>query len=150
MFTGSDDNGAAINWRVMTKDYMQGLYDQTKIYRNPSFWFKDVTGGSITGYIINDGVFTSGNFNISPMVSGIGAGYDIMGTFKAGDSEGASTTSTKSNQPMEIFFTKNARSIKFQLDDNNLSSSFKLLGLSYKWLLLEGRPLPPENRIRLS
>jgi len=131
MFTGTDDNGTAITWRIQTKNFMQGLFDQYKIFRNPVLWFKDVTGGTITGYIINDGVFTSGEFNISPIVSGVGPGYDIMGTFRAGESF-------------------NARSIKFELDDENALASFKFLGLSFRWLLLDGKPLPPANRVRLT
>lgn len=150
MFTGTDDNGTAVSWQIQTKNFMQGLFDQYKIFRNPVFWFKDVANGSITGYIITDGVFTSGAFNITPLVSGIGAGFDKAGTFKAGDSLGAATTSTRSDQPMEVIKTLNSRTIKFELDDANNSSSFKFLGLSYKWLLLEGKPLPAVNRIRLS
>ena len=150
MFTGTDDNGTAITWQICTKAFMQKYFDQYKIYRNPNFWFKDVSGGTITGYIVNDGVFSSGVFRISPLVSGIGAGFDKVGVFKAGDSEGASTASTNSDQPMEIIYNKVARSIKFQLSDNSASSDFKFLALSYKWLLLQGKPLPPENRIRLT
>lgn len=149
MFTGSSDNGTAISWQLQSKNFMQNYFDQYKIYRNPVLWFKDVSGGSITGYIINDGIFNSGQFNVGQLVSGIGAGFDKIGTFKAGDSLGASTTSAKSDQPMEIIFSKTARSIKFELDDTGIQSDFKFLGLSYKWLLLEGKPLPPENRIRL-
>ncbi len=150
MFTGSDDNGVAIPWKIVTKNFMQGYFDQYKIYRNPVFWFKDVTSGAITGYIIHDGIFSSGSFNVTPLVSGIGAGLDKCGTFKAGDSLGAATTATNSDQPMEIIFSTTARSLKFELDDTNLNSSFKFLGLSYHWLLLEGKPLPSTNRIRLS
>ncbi len=150
MFTGTDDNGTAVAWKIATKNFMQGYFDQFKIYRNPIFWFKDVTNGSITGYIIHDGIFSSGAFNISPVVSGIGAGFDKCGTFKAGDTLGATTTATNSDQPMEVIFSTSARSIKFELDDNNASSHFKFLGFSYRWLLLEGKPLPSTNRIRLS
>lgn len=60
MFTGTDDNGTAITWQVQTKNFNQKLFDQYKFFRNPVFWFKDVSGGSITGYIINDGIFISG------------------------------------------------------------------------------------------
>jgi hypothetical protein len=150
MFTGTDDNGTAITWQIQTKNFNQKLFDQYKIYRNPTFWFKDVANGSITGYIVNDGVFNSGQFSISALISGIGFGYDIPGIVIPGDSQGASTTSTLSDQPMEIIFNKIARSIKFQLDDNNPASSFKFLGLSYKWTLLQGKPLPATNRIRLT
>lgn len=149
MFTGTDDNGTAISWKLQTKNFNQGLFDQYKIYRNPVFWFKDVSGGTITGYIINDGVFNSGSFNISPIVSGVGAGYDLAGVIKAGTSAGSATTSGNSDQPMEIIFNTVARSEKFELDDANATASFKFLGLSYKWLLLEGKPLPATNRIRL-
>lgn len=150
MFTGTDDNGEAIEWKIQTKNYNQKLFDQYKIYRNPVFWFKDVSGGSITGFIINDGVFNSGLFNISSLVSGISWGFDRWGTFKWGDSEGAATTSVNSDQPMEIIFSKVARSIKFELDEASSGGSFKFLGLSFKWLLLEGKPLPADNRIRLT
>ncbi len=150
MFTGTDDNGTAISWQIQTKNFNQKLFDQYKIYRNPIFWFKDVTGGSITGYIINDGVFSSGAFNITPLVSGIGFGFDLFGAVPFGDSSGAAGSSVNSDQPMEIITLKLARSIKFELDDTNASSYFKFLGLSYKWLLLEGKPLPAANRIRLT
>lgn len=150
MFTGTDDNGTAIEWQILTKNFNQKLFDTYKFYRNPIFWFKDVSGGSITGFIINDGVFNSGSFSISTLISGIGFGFDKFGTVMFGDSAGASTTSTNSDQPMEIIFTKIARSIKFQLDDNNASASFKFLGLSFKWLPLLGKPLPGTNRIRLT
>ena len=150
LFTGTDDNGVAIAWKVQTRNFNQGTFDQYKIFRNPIFWFKDVSGGTITGYIINDGLFNSGVFGISAIVSGIGPGFDIMGTFKAGDSEGATGSVTTSDQPMEIIFNKIARSIKFELDDNNASAEFKFLGLSYRWTLLPGKPLPATNRIRLT
>lgn len=150
MFTGTDDNGAAISWQIQTKAFMLKYFDQYKIFRNPILWFKDVAGGTITGYIITDGMFASGSFSISPLISGIGAGFDKAGTFKAGDSLGASTTTQKSDQPMEIITTKIARSIKFEFDDSSGAASFKFLGLSFKWLLLEGKPLPSTNRIRLA
>lgn len=150
MFTGKDDNGSAIAWKIQTKNFMQNLFDQYKIFRNPIFWFKDVSNGSITGYIISDGLFSSGSFNITPVVSGIGAGFDIPGTFKAGDSLGAATSTTNSDQPMEVIKSVNSRSIKFELDDTNASSDFKFLGISYRWLLLEGKPLPATNRVRLA
>lgn len=150
MFTGTDDNGTAISWKIQTKNFNQNLFDQYKIFRNPVFWFKDVSGGTITGYIINDGIFSSGSFNISPVISGLGAGFDIPGTFKAGTSLGAATSTANSDQPMEIIISKLARGIKFELDDNNGSAAFKFLGLSYHWLLLEGKPLPAANRIRLT
>lgn len=150
MFTGTDDNGTAVTWQLKTKAHNQDRFDVSKIYRNPRIWLKDVSGGSLTAYIINDGIYTSGNFNISPIVSGIGAGYDIVGTFLAGDSEGASTTSGSSDQPIELTFTKEARTIQFQLDDNNASSDFLFLGYAFNALLLEGKPLPATNRIRVS
>lgn len=150
MFTGTDDNGTAISWKIQTKNFNQKLFDQYKIYRNPVFWFKDVTGGAITGFIINDGVFNSGTFNISSLVSGIGWDFDKWDTFLWDDSEGAATTSVNSDQPMEIIFNKVARSIKFELDEASSGGSFKFLGLSFKWLLLEGKPLPADNRIRLT
>ncbi len=149
MFSGTDDNGTAVSWKLQTKNFNQQLFDQYKIYRNPIFWFKDVANGSITGYIINDGIFTSTPFNISPITSGIGAGFDIPGTFAAGDSLGAATTSANSDQPMEVITTKNYRSIKFELDDTNNASDFKFLGLSFRWTLLAGKPLPATNRIRV-
>lgn len=150
MFTGTDDNGTAISWQIQTKNFNQKLFDTYKFYRNPIFWFKDVSGGNITGFIINDGVFNSGTFNIGPIVSGIGWDFDKWDTFKWDTSKGSATTSANSDQPMEIIFTKIARSIKFELDDANASSSFKFLGLSFKWLTLEGKPLPGTNRIRLT
>jgi len=149
MFTGTNDNGTAIHWRIQTKSFMLNYFDQYKIFRNPILWFKDVANGTITGYFVLDGLFSSGTFNITALVSGIGAGFDKMGTFKAGDSLGASTTSLKSDQPMEIITTKQGRSLKMELDDTNASSSFKFLGFSFRWLLLAGKPLPSENRIRL-
>ncbi len=150
MFTGTDDNGTAISWKIQTKNFNQGMFDQYKIYRNPVFWFKDVSKGNITGYIINDGIFNSGIFNISSIISGIGFGFDKWGAFKWGDSEGAASTSANSDQPMEIIFNKVARSIKFELDESSTGGSFKFLGLSYRWMLLQGKPLPSTNRIRLT
>lgn len=150
MFTGTDDNGTAISWKIQTKNYNQKLFDQYKIYRNPVFWFKNVTNGSITGYIINDGVFNSGTFSISSLISGIGFGYDKWGITKWGTSNGAATSTLNDDQPMEIIFNKVARSIKFELDEASGSGSFRFLGLSFKWLLLEGKPLPSANRIRLT
>lgn len=150
MFTGTDDNGSAISWKIQTKNYNQKFFDQYKIYRNPVFWFKDVTGGSITGFIINDGVFNSGTFNISSLISGIGWDFDRWDIFQWDNSQGAAATSTNSDQPMEIIFSKVARSIKFELDEESSGGSFKFLGLSFKWLLLEGKPLPADNRVRLT
>ena len=150
MFTGTDDNGTVITWQILTKNFMQKYFDQYKIYRNPVLWFKDVTNGTITGYVVNDGIFSSGSFKVIPLVSGIGAGYDVPGVVIAGDSEGASTSSTLSDQPTELLYNKVARSIKFQLQDDGSTSEFKFLGLSYKWMLLTGKPLPPTNRIRIS
>lgn len=150
MFTGTDDNGTAISWKIQTKNFNQKFFDQYKIYRNPVFWFKDVSNGAITGYIINDGVFNSGTFNISSLISGVSWGFDKWGTFKWGDSEGSASTSANSDQPMEIIFNKVARSIKFELDEASPAGSFRFLGLSFKWLLLEGKPLPADNRIRLT
>lgn len=150
MFTGTDDNGTAIEWKIQTKNFNQRLFDQYKIYRNPVFWFKDVSNGAITGYIINDGVFNSGTFNISSLISGVSWDFDKWDTFKWDDSEGSASTSANSDQPMEIIFNRVARSVKFELDEASSAGSFKFLGLSFRWLLLEGKPLPADNRIRLT
>jgi hypothetical protein len=150
MFTGSDDNGTAISWTLATKNFNQKYFDQYKIYRNPVLWFKDVSGGTITGFIVNDGIFNSGTFNISASISGISFGYDKWGTTKFGTSLGAATTTARSDQPMEIIFSTTARSLKIQLSEASGSGAFKFLGFSYKWTLLEGKPLPSINRIRLT
>ena len=150
MFTGTDDNGTAVSWQIQTKNFNQKLFNQYKIYRNPVFWFKDVSSGSITGFIVNDGIFNSGTFNVSAVVSGIGWDYDLWDRSKWDTSLGAATSTANSDQPMEIIFTKLARSIKFELDEASTGGTFKFLGLTFKWLLLEGKPLPSTNRIRLT
>lgn len=150
LYTGTNDNGIAIDWKIQTKNFNQKLFDQYKIFRNPVVWFKDVTGGSISGFLINDGVVNSGSFNISAALSGIGFGFDMWGRTKFGDSLGAAGTATNSDQPVEIIFNKISRSMKIELDEESGSGSFKFLGLSYKWTLLQGKPLPAANRIRLS
>lgn len=150
LFTGTDDNGTAVSWQIQTKNFNQKLFDTYKFYRNPIFWFKDVSNGSISGFIINDGIFASGTFNINPVVSGVSWDFDMWDVILWDTSNGSAGTTANSDQPMEIIFTKIARSIKFELDDSNASSSFKFLGLSFKWLPLEGKPLPGANRIRLT
>lgn len=150
MFTGTDDNGTAISWQIQSKNFNQKMFDTSKFYRNPIFWFKDVSNGSITGYIINDGLFNSGSFGISALVSGISWDYDKWDVNMWDTSQGSATSSLNSDQPMEIIFTKIARSIKFELDEASSGGTFKFLGLSYKWIPLEGKPLPGANRIRLT
>jgi hypothetical protein len=124
MFTGTDDNGTAISWQLQTKNFNQKLFDTYKIYRNPTLWFKDVSAGSITGFIINDGVFASGTFSIASEISGVGFDYDIWDTFMFDDSSGAGTSSTASDRPTEIITTKIARSLKIELDEATSSGSF--------------------------
>ena len=150
MFTGTSDNGTAVNWRLKTKAYNQDRFDEYKIYRNPHFWFKDISGGSLGISILTDGVYESGNFSVSPLVSGVGAGFDLAGTVLAGTSLGSATNTEQSDKPVELLFIKQGRSIQFELSDNNASSDFLFLGHSFKYLLLEGKPLPAENRISLS
>jgi len=150
MFTGTDDNGSAITWKIETKSFMQNYFDQYKLFRNAVLWFKDVVGGSITAYVLVDGSFLSGSASISTPGSGIGAGFDIPGRFKAGTSHGTALNLSNSDQPTEILFTKIGRHLQFQLTEAGATSSYKLLGLSYRWTLLEGKPLPADNRVRLS
>lgn len=152
MFTGTDDNGTAISWSIKTKSFNQKLFDSYKIFRNPILWFKNVVGGaSVTGYMINDGIFNSGSFSVSSTISGIGFDYDRFDVCKFDTSQGsANTSTTNSDLPIEIIFTKTARTLQLQLSENSGSGSFKFLGLSYKWTLLEGKPLPADNRIRLT
>ena len=150
MFTGTNDNGTAISWLVSTKNFMLGTFDTYKIYRNPILWFKDVSNGSITGYIIADGLFSSSAFNISPLVSGVGFGFDKFGLIKFGTSAGAAASTAQSDQPMELQYTKKARGLKFNFTDANTASSFKFLGLSFQYIPLIGAPLPGTNRIRVT
>lgn len=149
--TDRNDNGSTFESLVTTKNFNAELFDTDKIWRNPTFWFKYISGGALDGELWTDGTQFQGTVNLTSTSDGSGGiGVDLAGQALAGDFYSSITTATAgADIPIEISTIKISRSIYFNLTDNGNNTNWLFMGLSLKYSPLVGKPLPETNRVQL-
>lgn len=152
MFTTNySDDGSAYSTIVGTKFFNGGMFDIEKIWRNPTLWFKYISGGSIDCELWIDGTRKVGTASLLSSESGTGAGADLWGASMFGTMSSSTADSTPyADLPLEltgIFFSK---SIGFYIIDNSITTNWRFMGLHLLFTPLSGKPLPQENRFELT
>ncbi len=146
-----NDNGAAFRTVLGNKFYNGGRFDITKIWRNPVYWFKYITGGSITAEVWADGTKFLGSANLSSSSGGAGLGVDLVGVTLFGSTFASiAETTANADLPKELTLITQSRSLGFYLIDANVNSDWLLMGLHLTYSLLEGKPLEETSRIALA
>lgn len=154
MFTDDrNDNGASISVQCATKAFNQKAWQYYKKYSNPTIQFKDITRtAAIEGDIILDGVTINGSFTINQQTTGGGgAGAMIPGLFIPGTSAGETSVSGASADTIvELSYMQRARSIKFEFRSDTVNARYKILSLSFMYMILESKRLPSTVRQYIS
>lgn len=149
--TGINDNGSAYTSIVGTKAFNMGMYDIEKIYRNPTLWFKYISGGSISCEVYADGTRLAGTAQLSSSSGGAGVGVDLPGHLIPGTSQGYSAeTSAGADVPQELQMLQSARSIRFNLIDRSKNTNWLFMGIHILATPLDGKPLQDTLRTQLS
>jgi hypothetical protein len=146
-----NDTGVAYRSVVGTKQFNQDKFNVTKIYRNPTMWFKYVSSGSPKIEVRVDGSDLTGTVAISPSDSGTMVGEILAGEALAGASVHLmSQTDVTDDYPAELTFLVQARNIKFLVIDNDLNSDWLFMGVAIPYTMLDGKPLPQQFKFYLS
>lgn len=149
--TARNDNGSAFRSVVGTKHYNGGMFDVEKIFRDPSLWFKYIQGGEIQVEIFADGTRSEGTGYLSSTSSGMGVGADLVGAFLLGHTSVSSIDVTiYADKPMVLEGLYTARSLGFYMFDSSLNSNWLFMGVHLLYTVLEGKPLPEENRVQMT
>ena len=145
-----NDNGAAFQSIIGTKHFNGDMFNVEKIWRNPTFWFKYISGGELSCEAWTDGTQYQGaaTFSSGAASSGIS---DLPGTFLCGDFYGeVPITVENADVPMEISKMFTSRTIGFYLIDDGINSDWLFMGINLNYSLLEGKPLQERYRIQMS
>lgn len=145
-----NDNGSTFESLIGTKNFNSEMFNVEKIWRNPVFWFKYISGGSLQCEIWVDGTQYQGTAIFSSGGGG-GVGVDLAGQALAGDFYSSIPSVTEgADVPMELSTLKISRSIRFYLIDNGNNTNWLLMGLALNYSPLVGKPLPESNRVEIS
>lgn len=146
-----NDNGAAFKTILSTKSYNQNLFDVEKIYRNPVLWFKYIQGGTINVEAWFDGNQFGGQASLSSTDNGAGAGIDLMGSTLPGDSYSSiNQTNAIADIIHELTIMQLARSVKFNIIDENVNSNWVFMGLHLPYTILDGKPADDLTRTAMT
>ncbi len=149
--TARNDNGSAFTSTIGTKFFSGGQFDVEKIWRDPSLWFKYVTGGTVTIEVWSDGTRTEGIGNLASTSGGMGIGADLIGAFLPGHTlVGSAEVTENADKPVVLEGLFTCRSLGFYIMDSNLNSNWLFMGIRLLWTPLEGKPLPEENRLQIT
>jgi hypothetical protein len=149
--TQRNDNGSGFTTTILSKQYNQKMFDIKKVYRNPTLWFKYVSGGTVSATVYTDGTQVVGTASISPTDAGTMVGEILPGeSLTAGSPHTMPEANTKADYPAELTMLNIARSIQFQLVDSNVNSNWLLMGIRDRYTPLEGMPLDQEYKVYLS
>jgi len=133
------DNGTPFTSIVGTKNYNVDLFNVEKIWRNPAFWFKYISGGQLKCEIWVDGTNYEGTASFTSSEGG-GVGGDLAGQPLAGDFYSSIPSTTKgADIPLEIPLLKMSRSIRFNLIDDGNNTNWLFMGISLNYNLLLGK-----------
>lgn len=147
-----NDSGGAFTSMVGTKFYNDGMFDVDKVWRNPTLWFKYLTGGaSIDVEAWVDGNSSLGSAEISSSTSGAGAGADLAGGFLAGSMSSTFTPVTEqADVPVELSLLKIARSMGFYIIDNNINTNWLFMGIHLQYTPLIGKPSSGVQKVNIA
>ena len=146
-----NDNGSAFRSIVGTKQYNAKLFDIPKIWRNPTFWFKYISGGQIDIEVWTDGTKKSGTGQMSSSTSGAGPGADLAGTALAGDMASTMNDAVAgADVPQVIEMLDISRTIGFYLIDEGKNTNWLLMGLHLMYTPLVGMPLEERFNVEVS
>lgn len=147
-----NDDGEVYTSIVGTKFYNDGMFDVDKVWRNPTLWFKYITGGAsidIEAWV--DGNNDIGSAEISSSTVGAGAGADLAGGFLPGSMTSTFTSvEEQSDVPVELSLIKIARSMGFYIIDSNLNTNWLFMGIHLQYTPLIGKPATGVQRVNLS
>lgn len=151
MKSDRNDNGSAFRSIVGTKQYNAKMFDIPKIWRNPTFWFKYIAGGSIEVEAWTDGTRRSGTGRLSSSSWGAGAGADLAGGFLPGSMSASMVDAVVgADVPQVLDLLEISRSIGFYLIDENINTNWLLMGLHLMYTPLEGMPLEEKYHTEMS
>lgn len=147
----TNDDGASYTSIVTTKSHNMDMFNIEKVFRNPTLWFKYISGGSIEVRIKTDGTILSGTATLSGTSSGTMVGVDLAGESLVGVSVYESTeTSEGADLPQVLDILTFARTIKFSLIDSSTNSNWLFMGYNILYSPLDGKPLDDQYRVTVS
>lgn len=150
--TQTNDDGATYRTVVGTKFFNAGMFDTEKIWRNPTLWFRYISGeANLACEIWTDGNVIAGTAQLSQETFGSGVGADLAGSFLAGGmASGTETIEPYDDLPQELTMLKIARSLGFYLIDETLNSNWLFMGIHLLYTPLAGKPLREKFRAEIT
>lgn len=144
-WTGKNDNGVAITWRVSTKQFDAGTSYKYKTYNRVYFVFGNVVGGDTRILLTENGYVKGQPMSLyAANVSSQGFGVDMWGDMQFGDSSGEVDSSASG---LNIRFAnvgyKDLFSLQATFTNDGLTDSIQLMGMFIEYSD-SSLPLPSE------
>ena len=148
-WTGKDDQGSAISWRIATKQFDSGTIYKHKTYNRVYFVFGNITGGSTRVTLMENGYTAQTPLSLySSNVGEQGFGVDTWGSTAFGESSGEvdSDISGINIRYADVGY-KDLFSLQAILQNDGLSDTLQLIGMFIEYSDSE---LPPPSNYQLA
>jgi len=148
MFTGYNDRGIAINWRISTKQFDAGIAYKFKTFTRSYFIFGSLTGLSTRISLVENGSLTRNTYAVYISKSRQGFGNDQWGTMQWGET--TIDTENPATSGITVKYadigSRDLLSLQAQLANNGLNDQVQLMGIFFEYAESE-QPLPSTNKL---
>jgi len=147
MFTGSNDNGEEISFRIATKQFDMGVPYKYKTYNRAYLLFGLVSGASTRITMMSDTNDLVGTYPLYINSDAVGFGTDEWGTTSFGET-GTVTTDTQAGLIIRFIdlSSKDYFNIQTIIENNGLNDQLEIMGIFFEYSESE-RPLASTMRL---
>lgn len=147
MFTGTNDNGEEISFRIATKQFDMGVPYKYKTYNRAYLLFGLVSGASTRVTMMSDTNDLIGTYPLYINSDAVGFGTDEWGTMAFGET-GTITTDTQAGLIIRFIDLSNKDFFNIQtiLENNGLNDQLEIMGIFFEYSESE-RPLASTMRL---
>lgn len=147
MFTGTNDGGVAISFRIATKQFDMGVPYKYKTYNRAYMLFGLVSGASTRITMMSDTNDLVGTYPLYVNSDAVGFGTDVWGEEEFGET-GTITTDVQAGLIIRFIDLSNKDFFNIQtiIDNNGLNDQLEIMGIFFEYSESE-RPLPSTNRL---
>jgi hypothetical protein len=146
-WTGTDDNGTAISWRVATKQFNMNKPHRYKTFYRVYFVFGSVTGTGTQVTLVEDGERSQISMPLYANVGDQGFGVDQWGTMEFGDSSGEYTGDVSGMIVRYADVNKDLLSLQAVLTNDGNSDQVEFMGIYFEYAD-SAQPLPSTMQLQ--
>jgi hypothetical protein len=147
MFTGYNDVGSSVNFRISTKQFDAGAPHKYKTFNKVFLIFGVINGSGTTISLVENGAVSNNSYGISASNVNQGFGVDQWGTMQFGQSTTDTVTeSTSLTVKYADIGNRDLFSMQVQMSNDGLNDQVELMSILFEYSDSE-QPLPSTKKL---